>query len=136
MTTTTLTKAARTLIASGTSNAANGTTNGTPLDLRTSLGGILTAKVANGATGPSPAATMRVFISHNDGATPAAGSEGADWKLIAEISPGTANNAVARISGMLIDAAVQHLHVQVADNQGQAVTCQALFSEITNASSA
>lgn len=136
MTTTTLTKAARTLIASGTSNASGATTEGTPLDLRTKNGGILTGKIVNGATGPTVQAVMQVLIAHNDGATPSAGAEGADWKLIAEISPGTAANAVARIPGLAIDAGVQHVHVRVTGNTGQAVTCEAFFSEISSAASA
>lgn len=136
MTTTILTKAARTLIAAGTSNAAGGTTEGTPLDLRTANGGILTGKIVNGATGPSPKAVMQVLISHNDGAAPAAGAEGASWKLIAEISPGTNANAIARLQGLPIDAGVQHLHVRVTGNGTQAVTCEAFFSEIVNAPSA
>lgn len=136
MTTTTLTKAARTLIAASTSNSAGSTTEGTPLDLRTKNGGILTGKIVNGATGPTVQAVMQVLIAHNDGTTPTGAAEGSDWKLIAEISPGTAANAVARIPGLPIDAGVQHLHVRVTGNTGQAVTCEAYFSEITNAASA
>ena len=52
MTTTTLTKTARTLVAASTSNSAGGTTRGT-LDLRTAQGGLLTMKIANGGTGPT-----------------------------------------------------------------------------------
>lgn len=136
MTTTTLTKTARTLISAGTVNAANGTTEGTPLDLRTANGGIITGKVANGATGPTAQAIMQVLIAHSDGSTPAGAAEGSAWKLIAEISPGTGINAVARIPGLPIDAGVQHVHVRVTGNTGQAVTCEAFFSEITSAASA
>lgn len=136
MTNTTLTKAARTLIAANTSNAAGATTEGTPLDLRTKNGGILTGKITNGGTGPTVQAVMQVLIAHNDGTTPAGAAEGANWKLIAEISPGTAANAVARLGGMIIDAGVQHLHVRVTGNTGQAVTCEAFVSEITDAASA
>lgn len=135
MTTTTQVKTARTLIAASTSNAAGSTTEGTPLDLRTASGGILTGKIVNGATGPTVQATMQVLVAHNDGTTPAAGAEGANWKLIAEISPGTVANAIARIPGMIIDAGVQHLHVRVTGNTGQAVTCEAFFSELTSVSS-
>lgn len=135
MTTTTLTKAARTLIASDTSNAAGATTEGTPLDLRTKNGGILTGKIVNGGTGPTVQATMQVLISHNDGTTPTGASEGTNWKLVSEITAGTTANAVARLGGMIIDAGVQHLHVRVTGNTGQAVTCEAYFSEITDAAS-
>ncbi len=135
MTTTTLTKAAVTLISASTSNSAGSTTEGTPRDLRTKNGAILTGKVVNGGTGPTVQAVMQVLIAHNDGSTPTGAAEGSDWKLIAEISPGTAANAVARIPGLSLDASIQHVHVRVTGNTGQAVTCEAFLSEITNASS-
>jgi hypothetical protein len=81
MTTTTLTKTPRTLIAAATSNAAGSTTRGTA-DLRTAQGGMLTVKIANGATGPTVPATVNILIAHNAGATPTAASAGADWKTI------------------------------------------------------
>lgn len=136
MTTTTLTKAAATLIAASTSNSAGGTTEGTAQDLRTAQGGILSAKLTNGATGPTVQATLQVLIAHNDGSTPTAAAEGTDWKLLYEIGGGTTANAVTRIKGLPIDDSVQHLHVRVTGNTGQAVTCEAFLSKITNASTA
>lgn len=70
--------AARTLIAAGTSNAAGATTEGTPLDLRGKFGGMLTAKITNGATGPTVQATIQVLAAVNDSSTPAAGGEGSN----------------------------------------------------------
>ena len=52
MTATTLNKSVVTLIAAATSNGTGATTRGTA-DLRTSIGGILTIKLTNGATGPT-----------------------------------------------------------------------------------
>ena len=72
MTTTTLTKTPRTLVASG-SNAAGATTRGT-LDLRTAQGGLLTMKITNGATGPTVQAQANILAAHNSGTTPAAAS--------------------------------------------------------------
>jgi hypothetical protein len=135
MTTTTLTKTARTLIAAGTSNSAAGTTHGTPLDLRTKQGGMLTLKLTNGGTGPTVQATASVLIAHNDGSTPSADVAGATWKTLTTIGGGTTASAVTE-AAIPIDPGVMHLHVAVSGNTGQAVTCEALFSEITSAVSA
>lgn len=126
---TTITKTPRTLIASGTANAAGGTTRGT-LDLRTTFGGILTIKLTNASTGPTVGAQARVLISHNSGATPAAASAGADWKTIAAFGGSTTANDVFETS-LNIDP-VMHLEVEVTGNTGQPVTCEAYLTEITS----
>ena len=130
MTTTTLNKTPRTLIAAATSNAAGSTTRGTT-DLRTAQGGLLTVKVTNGATGPTVPATVNILVAHNSGATPTAASAGADWKTIWSFAASTGNNVVTEQS-ITIDPAVMHLEVEVTGNTGQAVTCEAFLSEITN----
>lgn len=130
MTTTTADKTPRTLIAAATSNAAGGTTRGT-VDLRTPHGGILTLKLTNGGTGPTVQAVANVLIAHNSGATPAAGSAGADWKTIWSIGGGVTANAVTEQS-MEVSAGVMHLEVEVTGNTGQAVVCEAFLSEITS----
>ncbi|HQU89100.1 MAG: hypothetical protein KDH16_21115, partial [Rhodocyclaceae bacterium] len=135
MTTSTPVYAARTLIAAGTSNAAGATTEGTPLDLRGKFGGMLTAKITNGATGPTVQATIQVLAAVNDSSTPAAGGEGSNWKLIYEIGGGTDANAVTRIRGMPIYG-FQHVHARVTGNTGQAVTCEAYMTEFSSVSSA
>lgn len=132
MTTTTLTKTPRTLIAAGTSNSAGGTTRGT-VDLRTAQGGILTVKLTNGATGPTVAATCNILIAHDSGTTPTAGSAGATWKTIWSFAGTTANNAITEQS-IEVGPGVMHLEVEVTGNTGQAVTCEAFLSEITSAS--
>lgn len=134
MTTATPTKNARQLIAAGTVNAAGGTTRGT-LDLRIVFGGLLTVKIANGGTGPTAQALCNVLIAHNAGATPAPASAGPDWKTIASVGAGTAANAVSEWS-FQIDQAVMHLEVEITGNTGQAVTCEAFLSELTNVQSA
>ena len=132
MTTTTLTKTPRTLIAAATSNAAGGTTRGT-VDLRTAQGGILTVKLTNGATGPTVAATCNILIAHNSGATPTAASAGADWKTIWSFAGTTTNSAITEQS-IDVGPGVMHLEVEVTGNTGQAVTCEAFLSEITSSS--
>jgi hypothetical protein len=134
MTTTTVTKTPRTLIAAGTSNAAGSTTRNT-VDLRTAHGGLLTVKLTNGATGPTVAATCNILVAHSAGATPTAASAGADWKTIWSFAGLTANNGVVEQS-INIDAGVMHLEVEVTGNTGQAVTCEAYLSEVTDYQSA
>lgn len=131
MTTTTLTKTPRTLIATATSNAAGSTTRGTA-DLRTAQGGLLTVKITNGATGPTVPATVKILIAHNAGATPAGASAGAAWKTIWSFAASTGNSAVTEQS-ITIDPAVMHVEVEVTGNTAQAVTCEAFLSEITSA---
>lgn len=134
MTTTTLTKTPRTLIAEATSNAAGSTTRGTA-DLRTAQGGLLTVKIANGVTGPTVPATVNILVAHNSGATPAAASAGADWKTIWPFTASTGNNVVTEQS-IVIDPAVMHVEVEVTGNTGQPVTCEAYLSEITSVTTA
>ena len=130
MSTTTLTKAARTLVAAGTSNAANGTTRGV-LDLRTAQGGLLTMKITNGATGPTVQCEGRVLVAHNAGATPAAASAGADWKTLWKFGGGLTINAVTEQS-MVVDPC-NHLEVEFTGNTGADVTVEAYLTEYTNA---
>jgi len=134
MTTTTITKTARTLIAAATSNAAGSTTRGTA-DLRTAQGGLLTVKVTNGATGPTVPATVNILIAHDAGATPTAASAGADWKTIWSFAASTGNSVVTEQS-ITIDPSVMHLEVEVTGNTAQAVTCEAYLSEITSVATA
>ena len=110
MTTTTLTKTPRTLVASG-SNAAGSTTRGT-LDLRTAQGGLLTLKITNGATGPTVQCQANILAAHNSGSTPAAASAGADWKTLWGFGGGTiqcpqAAGAAPRAPGQRVRLRVQ-----------------------------
>lgn len=130
MTTTTLTKNPRTLVASA-SNAAGSTTRGT-LDLRTAMGGLLTLKITNGATGPTVQAEGRVLVAHNSGSTPTAASAGSDWKTVWKFGGGTTANAITEQS-MEIGPGVMHLEVEFTGNTGQAVTVEAYLSEVTDA---
>lgn len=122
---------ARTIIAS-TSNAAGSTTRGA-LDLRGKYGGTLTLKITNGAPSPTAQCVANVLIAHNDGATPAAASRGADWKTILSVGAGTTANSISEWSLDL--QCVQHLEVEFIGNTGQAVTVEAYLTEFTSVSS-
>lgn len=130
MSTTTLVKAARTLIAAGTSNAAGATTRGT-VDLRTAGGGLLTIKTNNAGT-LGVQAEARVLIAHNTGATPTAASAGADWKTIYVLGTGTVSGTTNEWS-YRVPADVMHLEVEITGNTTNAVTCEAFMSETVSA---
>ena len=122
-------KNARTLVASA-SNAAGATTRGT-LDVRTALGGIVTLRITNGATGPTAQCEGRILIAHNSGATPAAASAGADWKTVWVFGGGTAATTVIEQS-WTFGPEVMHVEVEFTGNTGQAVTVEAFASEFTS----
>lgn len=127
--TTTLVKTARTIFASA-ANTAGSTLRGR-LDLQTALGGVLTVKMTNGATGPTVQCTANVLVSHN-ATMPAAASAGADWKTIASFGGGTANNGITE-AWVEIPQGVMSVEVEFTGNTGQSVTCEAFASEVTSA---
>ena len=123
-----LTKTPATIIAAGTSNAAGATTRGTA-DMRSSYGGMLTIKIVNATTGPTIQAVANILMSHTDGATPAAGAAGADWKTIFSVGNGITANTVGEWS-MPIDPSINHIEVEVTGNTGQPVTCEAFITKV------
>lgn len=135
MTTTTLVKTSRTIIANGTTNAVSPAATRGTVDLRSAQGGLLTVKITNGPTGPTVPAKVNILIAHDAGATPTAAAAGADWKTIWSFAASTGNNAVTEQS-ITIDPGVMHLEVEVTGNTGQAVTCEAYLSEITSVTTA
>lgn len=124
-----LSKTARTLIAAGTSNAAAGTTRAT-IDMEPTYGGVLTMKIANGATGPTAQCEGRVLIAHN-ATLPAAASAGADWKTAYTFGGGTVANAVTECVPYVVGMEVMALEVEFTGNTGQAVTIEAYLSEVS-----
>lgn len=124
-----LSKTARTLVAAATSNTAGSTTRSTPLDLETTYGGIVTAKITNGATGPTVQCTCNVLITHN-ATVPAAGGAGSDWKTLYTFGGGTTNNAVTEMA-IPIDPSIMGLEVEFTGNTGQAVTVESYLSELS-----
>lgn len=135
MSTATSTKTPRTLIA-----AATAVTSGTPqrggVDLRTAFGGVLTIKLANGATAPTTAPTVNVLVAHYAGATPALGPRGADWKTWLTLSGDTTNSSVNEFA-IDIPQGVMHLAVEVVNNSATgSMTGEAYLSELTSIANA
>ncbi len=114
------TKNLRTIIAAGTSNSAGGTTTGTVVDLRTAYGGLLTAKITNGGTGPSAPAAVKVYTS----------GDNSNFKLLCTLTGDTASASVNEWP-VEIPPGVMYLRADVTGNTGQAVTCEAFLQELT-----
>ena len=116
----------KTVVASG-SNAAAGTTRGR-LDLTAEAGdiygGIITAKITNGGTGPTVPCRINVLISHET-TLPAAGSAGSDWKTLASFTATPTSNAVLE-QYWTFGPEVRHIEVEFTGNTGQAVTVEAI----------
>lgn len=113
------TKAASTIIAAGTSNAAGGTTTGTFLSLATSYGALVTIKLTNGGTAPSVAPIANVYVSGDGGTT---------TKKFYSIAGDTVASSVNEFA-IDIPAAAMGVNVVVTGNTGQAITCEA-FAEV------
>jgi len=122
-------KNARTLVAAATSNAAAGTTRGT-LQLSTAMGGILTFKMTNGATGPTVQCSANVLVAHN-ASLPTAASAGTDWKTVYSVGNGTTANTVGEWN-YTVGPAVGNLEVEFTGNTAQAVTVEAFLTELTS----
>lgn len=114
------TKTLKTYITAGTSNTAGGTTTGTAQNHTTAYGGLITAKITNGATGPTVGATVNVYTS----------GDNSNFKLLAQATAGIGSNAVAEFT-FNIPQGVMYTRVDVTGNTGQAVTCEAFMQELT-----
>jgi hypothetical protein len=124
----TVVKTATPVVASGT-NAAGATTRGR-IELKTGFGGILTANILNGPTGPTVQCVCNVLVAHN-ATQPAEASAGADWKLAFSVGGGTANNGNTPIF-WTIPAGVMQLEIEFTGNTAQSVTIEAFVSEVSS----
>lgn len=115
-----VTKTSRTLQSSA-SNAAGGTATGSPLDLTSALGGTLTAKVTNGATGPTIACSLYIELS----------ADNSNWKLFRQYVALLGNNIVTEFA-VEIPASVMYLRTRFSGNTGQGVTVEAFLHELTS----
>lgn len=114
-------RTARVLQASAT-NAAAATTNSSELDLSTTFGGLLTAKVTNGGTGPTLGCDVVIEVSANGGTT---------WYETMRVTGGTVANTAYSWGFVVSDA--MRVRVTFTGNTGQGVTIEAVFHEFTSA---
>lgn len=110
----------RTIIAAATSNSAGGTTTGTAIDITTKYGGLITAKITNGGTGPAVAASVNVYTS----------GDNTNFKLFATVTHNVTNSAVGEWA-FEIPMGVMYVRADVTGNTVQAVTCEAFLQELT-----
>lgn len=109
-----------TIIAEATSSAVGIPTVGTALSLATSYGALVTIKLTNGVTGPTVAPVAYVYTS----------GDGVNWKLFHRVGGDTTANSVNETS-VEIPPAAMNVRVDVKDNTGQAVTCEAFAQVLT-----
>ncbi len=135
MATTTLTKAVRTIIAAATSNAAGATLLGTPIDLRTALGGLITIKATPAGT-LGAQAVISILAAHSaSGTAPTAALANADWKTLYTVGTGTVS-AVTTEWNYRVPEGVMWINVVMTGNTTNAVTVEAFMSEVSTAASA
>lgn len=115
------TKTARTLQSSA-SNPAGSTTTGTGLDLTTRYGGLATAIITNGATGPTVGCDFVIETSRDN----------TNWYEYARATADKSNSAITTFN-VMIPESVMYVRSKFVGNTGQAVTVEAYLQEITNA---
>jgi len=113
------TKTYRTLQSSAT-NTAGSTTTGSGLDLTTAYGGLFTAKITNGGTGPTLPCSLFIDVSGNN----------SDWKLFRQYQAGVTSSAVYEFA-MEIPQATMYVRSRFTGNTGQSVTVEAFLHELT-----
>jgi len=120
------------VVVSSAANTAGSTTRGR-LDCSAVDGGILTARITNGGTGPTAACAGRILIAHKQTSMPALAAEGTgdnDWKQVAEFNGGTLASASSRFS-YRFGPEVAYLEVEFVGNTGQSVTVEAHATTFT-----
>lgn len=125
MATTTATKTGAT-IQSSTSNSAGGTTTSSARDVSATFGGVLTARITNGGTGPTLPCECRVQGSHDSGTT---------WLELGRAAGGVANSTAYDLP-FEVPAGVMRIRTSFTGNTGQAVTVEAYFQELTSIATA
>lgn len=115
----TATKTARTIITSASLSAGN-TASGV-FDLHTALGGLLTVRITNGATGPTVAPTVTINVSNDNSV----------FRKFASAQADTGNSTVTDFT-FQIPSSVLYAQVSITGNTAQAVTVESLGHELTS----
>lgn len=131
MSTGTATKTNRTVFASASVAAA--TPSRGAIDLRTTFGGLMTVKMTNGGTGPTVPLSAILMVAHDTGTLNATGAAGAVWKTIDKRTHVATASAVGEFV-FEIPPSVMQAQIEFSGNTAQAVTAEALFSELTSIS--
>jgi hypothetical protein len=113
------TKTASTLIASQSLAAGGAAVTGI-LNLLTAYGATITARLTNGGTGPTIAATVTINIS----------TDGTTWRQFAAATGGVSNSEVDDFT-FQIPPSVMYAQVSIVGNTGQAVTIESFAHTLT-----
>ena len=105
---------------SSTTNTAGSTATGTGVDLTDGYGAYVTAKITNGATGPTVGCDFVLDVSHDN----------TNWKEFSRVTAGTDNSGVYEWT-VRIPIEVQHVRSVFTGNTGQSVTVECLGSEVS-----
>jgi hypothetical protein len=111
----------RTLQASA-SNTAGSTTTSSTWNLATALGGVLSARITNGATGPTIACTVTVNLSTDGGTT---------WRAYDSALAGVTNAGVFDFDFPIPDG-IANVQAVFTGNTAQTVTVEAFGHELTS----
>lgn len=116
-----VTKTLRTIIAAATTNTAGSTQTGTAFDLSTALGALLTAKITNGGTGPTIAASVKIYTS----------ADNTNFKLFQTL---TSDVTASSVNEWAVDIppTVKYIRADVTGNTAQSVTCECFLQELTS----
>ena len=101
------------------------------LDCSAVDGGIITAKMTNGATGPTAQGTIRLLFAHKQTSAPTAAAEGTaetDWKIVAEVGAGTAALGYSKLVYSFGPEKAGYFHIEFGQHTVQAVTGEAQAS--------
>lgn len=132
MSTTTITSEAVELLAATT--VAVGTPQRVAFETAAGMGGVLTAKITNGSSGPTGQCVATVYVAHTDGALPAAGAEGTTWKRFHVLGGGGLTaNAETRFA-MELPHGPRRWMIEFSGPAGNAVTAEAQLTRVTGAS--
>jgi len=117
------TKAVTAIFSSETFTAGSAHADSSVVTLDDGYGASLHVKITNGATGPTVALTLQIWVS----------ADNSEWyKFGGELSGTTTNSDIVSWGGIEIPAGVEYLKIAPATtNTGQNVTVDADISEIT-----
>lgn len=115
------TKTYRTYIAEATSIAAGTPQVGNILDHRTANGGLITAKITNGVTGPTVPATVTVYTS----------GDGVKFKYFNSATAGIVGSTAYEFN-FRIPKDVMYSRTDIGGNTAQSVTGEAFMQETSS----
>lgn len=132
MSTTTITSEAVDLVAAATSVAVS-TPLRVPFRIESGMGGLMTAKITNGATGPTGQCVVTLQVAHTDSTLPGAGAEGSTWKRFYTLGGGGSSNNGVTPFQMEIPPGPKNWQLEFSGPSGSAVTVEAQLTRNTGA---